>query len=373
MNEKNESDFFASLLTTMNKNYSNIFSKTVKVMLENKEKEAEISPEKNPNERIAIRTYLKEHKILKQAKQEAESILAVTLQQSEKMYQEVQQDIELVKREVELKKRNTLEQCEKERIEAKEFIQQAEQEAEIVMSLASLKSKQVEEELSLKRVAYQQEVDSELEKLVKEKEQFGQYQQQVQESIERKEKDFFFENRKKAEQEQMEKERAQNKIDYLKALNTKRKISSYRIGLAIFGCTVVWSLLLVVFRQFTLVVSFISLCLLFIIACLAFALIYINLVGGKSEQKIKQVGFQNASLLDKNKELIETIENLEKDTKKLIEEKIEFERTERYSQDNIEFLKIIQADLKQSEMYRRVLESENTALRKYLISEETID
>ncbi len=108
----------------------------------------------------------------------------------------------------------------------------------------------------------------------------------------------------------------------------------------------------------------------FIIACLAFLLVYINLVDGKNEHEIKEIGFQNASLIEKNKMLTETIEDLEKDIKKLTEEKIEIERTKRQSQDNIEFLKIMQADLKESEIHRRILESENAALRKYLVSEE---
>lgn len=377
MNKKEEINFFINPSKVKSKNYSTIFSKTTKVILkkiaENKETEIFHEQQQNPNEKIAIRNYLKERRILQQAKKEAEIILTDTLQQSEKMYQEVQQNIRMVKQEVELKKRNSFEQCNKELIEAKKIIRKAEQDADNVISSANLKSKQVEEELSLKRAVYQQEVDKELEKLVKEKEWFGQYQQQMQESMKRKEKVLIFENRKKVEQEQIGKEKLQNKIDYLKALNGRRKMNSYRIGLVIFGCTVVLSVLLALFRQPTLVVSFISLFLVLIVACLAFALVYINLVDGKSEQKIKRVGFQNASLLDKNKELVETIENLEKDTKKLIEEKIQLEKTKRFSQDNIEFLKIMQADLKQSEMYRRVLESENAALRKYLVSEETIN
>lgn len=93
----------------------------------------------------------------------------------------------------------------------------------------------------------------------------------------------------------------------------------------------------------------------------------------KNEKKIKGIGFQNASLIEKNKALTDTIEDLEKDIKQLSDEKIQLERTKRQSQDNMEFLKIMQADLKESEINRRILESENAALRKHLISEEAIE
>lgn len=377
MNEKKEFDYFTSSSKAKNRNHPSFFSKTAKVILkklaENKRKEIEILNTKQQKtiEKMAIEAASKEKKILQQAKQEAEDILTLTFQQSEKMYQEVQQDIKIVREKVELEKKLSFEHFNKEKIEAKKITLKAEQDADEMVALAHLKTEQVEEELSLKKAVYQQEIDRELEKLVKEKEWFEQYQQQVQESIERKEKELFFESRKKIEQEQIEKATLQNKIDYLKALNTKRKMNSYRIGLVIFGCTVVLSILLSLFRYSTPVVSFISICLAFIIACLAFVLVYINLVDGKNEQKIKGIGFQNASLIEKNEVLVETIANLEKDIKKLIEEKIQLERTKRHSQDNSEFLKIMQADLKYSEMHRRVLESENAALRKYLVSDET--
>lgn len=376
MNEKKETDDFTGSSKTKNRIHPSFFSTTAKIILkmvaESKRKETHFldAKQQRPNKKKTVELYSKEKKILQQAKQEAEDILSVTFQESEKLYQEVQQEINTVKEEVKLKKKQAIEQFDKERIEAEKIIRKAEQDADVLIVSANLKSEQVEEEISLKKALYQQEIDRELEKLVKEKEWFEQYQQQVQESIERKEKELFFESRKKVEQEQIEKATLQNKIDYLKALNTKRKMNSYRIGLVIFGCTVVMSVLLSLFRYSTPLVTFISICLAFIIACLAFGLVYINLTDGKNERKIKDIGFQNASLIEKNKEFVETIENLEKDIKKLIEEKIQLERTKRHSQDNIEFLKIMQADLKQSEMHRRVLESENAALRKYLVNEE---
>ena len=376
MNEKKETDVFTGSSKTKNRNHPSFFSTTAKIILkmvaESKRKETHFldAKQQRPNEKKTVELYSKEKKILQQAKQEAEDILSVTFQESEKLYQEVQQEINTVKEEVKLKKKQAIEQFDKERIEAEKIIRKAEQDADELIDSANLKSEQVEEEMLLKKSVYQQEIDRELEKLVKEKEWFEQYQQQVQESIERKEKELFFESRKKVEQEQIEKATLQNKIDYLKALNTKRKMNSYRIGLVIFGCTVVMSVLLSLFRYSTPLVTFISICLAFIIACLAFGLVYINLTDGKNERKIKGIGFQNASLIEKNKEFVETIENLEKDIKKLIEEKIQLEKTKRYSQDNVEFLKIMQADLKHSEMHRRVLESENAALRKYLVNEE---
>lgn len=376
MNEKKETDVFTGSSKTKNRNHPSFFSTTAKIILkmvaESKRKETHFldAKQQRPNEKKTVELYSKEKKILQQAKQEAEDILSVTFQESEKLYQEVQQEINTVKEEVKLKKKQAIDQFDKERIEAEKIIRKAEQDADELIDSANLKSEQVEEEMLLKKSVYQQEIDRELEKLVKEKEWFEQYQQQVQESIERKEKELFFESRKKVEQEQIEKATLQNKIDYLKALNTKRKMNSYRIGLVIFGCTVVMSVLLSLFRYSTPLVTFISICLAFIIACLAFGLVYINLTDGKNERKIKGIGFQNASLIEKNKEFVETIENLEKDIKKLIEEKIQLEKTKRYSQDNVEFLKIMQADLKHSEMHRRVLESENAALRKYLVNEE---
>lgn len=66
-----------------------------------------------------------------------------------------------------------------------------------MLASAQFKSEQVEEEISLKKAAYHQEIDRELEKLVKEKEWFEQYQEQVQESMDRKEKVLFYETRKK--------------------------------------------------------------------------------------------------------------------------------------------------------------------------------
>ena len=376
MNEKREFDHFTSSSKAKNRSQPNFFSTTAKVIMkklaENKREEIEMLTIQQQEivDKIAIEASFKEKEILQQAKQEAEDILTVTFQQSEKMYQEVKQDIEMVKEEVELKKRLSFEHFDKERIEAKKITKKAEQDVNEMVAVANMKIEQIEEELSLKKAVYQQEIDRELEKLVKEKEWFEQYQQQVQESIERKEKELFLESRKKVEQEQIEKATLQNKVDYLKALNNKRKMNSYRIGLVIFGCTVVLSLLLTLFRYSTPIVHVIGICLAFIIACLAFVLVYINLVDGKTEQKIKGIGFQNASLIEKNQMLVETIVNLEKDIKKLIEEKIQLERTKRHSQDNSEFLKIMQADLKHSEMHRRVLESENAALRKHLVSEE---
>ncbi|WP_407390009.1 hypothetical protein [Carnobacterium jeotgali] len=376
MSEKREFDQFTSSSKAKNRSRPNFFSTTAKIIIkklaENKRKERELVTiqQQETVDKLVIDASYKEKEILQQAKQEAEDILTVTFQQSEKLYQEVKQNIEMVKEEVELKKRLSFEHFDKERTEAQKLTKKAEEDVSEMVALANKKTEQVEEELSLKKAVYQQEIDRELGKLVKEKEWFEQYQQQVQESIERKEKELFFESRKKIEQEQIEKASLQNKVDYLKALNTKRKMNSYRIGLVIFGCTVVMSLLLTLFRYSTPIVNFIGICLAFIIACLAFVLVYINLVDGKTEQKIKGIGFQNASLIEKNQMLVETIVSLEKDIKKLIEEKIQLERTKRHSQDNSEFLKIMQADLKHSEMHRRVLESENTALRKHLVSEE---
>lgn len=373
MNKKKETDRLTGPSKAKNRNQLNLFLKTGRVILkkvtENKKSETKIPHTKQQvNEKVAIGYYLKEHKMLQQAKQEAEIILMDAFRQSEEMYQEVQKDIKKAKQEVELKKRHSFEQYNKEIIEAKKITQKAEQKADNIIASTHLKATQAEEELLLKKAVFQQEIDRELEKLVKEKEWFELYQQQVQETIERKEKVLFLESRKKIEYEQVEKEKLQNKINYLKIVNAKRKINSYRIGLAIFGCAVILSTLLSLFRQSIPVVSFINLCLVFVIACLAFALVYINLADGKNEQKIKRICSQNASLIDKNKEFVEIIDNLEKDAKKLIKEKIELERTKRHSQDNIEFLKIMQADLKNSEMYRRVLESENAALRKHLIN-----
>lgn len=69
-------------------------------------------------------------------------------------------------------------------------------------------------------------------------------------------------------------------------------MNSYRIGLVIFGCTVVLSLLLTLFRYSTPIVHVIGICLAFIIACLAFVLVYINLVDGKTEQRLKGLVFK---------------------------------------------------------------------------------
>ena len=368
MDEKKETDFLNNGLKNKKRNQLNIFFKTTKGLFDylvgskTREKERAGLKQQKTTNLMVKKTPASEKELLLEAKKEAEDLLALSYQQSEKMYQEVQKEIEYVKEEIELKKRQSFKQIDKEKLEAKKITQKAEQEADELISLANMKAEQLEEELSLKKATYQQEIDRELEKLVKEKDWFERYQEQVKETVERKEKSLFYESRKKIEQEQLEKAALQNKIDYLKVLNTKRKMNSYRIGLVIFGCTVVMSVLLSVFRYSTPILPF-------VIACLAFILVYINLVDGKNEREVKKISFQNASLIEKNKALEETIEDLEKDTKKLIEEKIELERTKRQSQDSIEFLKIMQADLKQSEIHRRILESENAALRKHLVEE----
>ncbi|AEB29552.1 hypothetical protein CAR_c08580 [Carnobacterium sp. 17-4] len=379
MDEKHESDFLNRLLKAKNKRQRIFLKKTANVVFNSvlgmaiKEKESLQPNQFTPSKRTTKTTRLNEKELLQQTKNEAEEILAETFHQSEKMYQEVQQDIAAAKEEIKLKKKQSIEQYDKEKVEADKITRKAELHAKKILASAHFKSEQLEEEISLKKAVYHQEIDRELEKLVKEKEWFEQYQEQVQESMDRKEKVLFYETRKKIEQEHLEKAALQNKVDYLKALNAKRKINSYRIGLMIFGCTVVMSVLLAGLRYSTPLFTFIITCLAFVIACLAFVVVYINLVDGKNEKKIKGIGFQNASLIEKNKELIDTIEDLEKDIKQLIDEKIQLERTKRQSQDNIEFLKIMQADLKQSEINRRILESENAALRKHLISEEAIE
>lgn len=379
MDEKHESDFLNRVLNTKNKQPCRLFSKTVKVVFNSvvgmtiKEKESARSNQLKPSKRTTKAVCLNEKELFQQAKNEAEGILEEAFHQSEKMYQEVQQDIAVAKEEIKLKKEQSIEQYDKEKVKADKVTRKAELDAQEILASAQFKSEQVEEEIALKKAVYHQEIDRELEKLVKEKEWFEQYQEQVQESMDRKEKVLFYRTRKKIEQEQLEKAALQNKVDYLKALNAKRKINSYRIGLVIFGCTVVMSVLLAGLRYSTPLFTFIITCLAFVIACLAFVVVYINLVDGKNEKKVKGIGFQNASLLEKNKALMDTIEDLEKDIKQLSDEKIQLERTKRQSQDNSEFLKIMQADLKQSEINRRILESENTALRKHLISEEAIE
>ena len=368
MNERKVTEVLKNCIQ-IKKNQHSTFQNKAKFVLHslvrNKKRQQQISGlnQKVANEMKSNEVKKREEELLQQAKQEAQDLLTFTFHESEKMYQEVQREIVTVKEEILVEKKQVIDQLNEEKQKAEKITQLAENNADELITSANKKMNQIEEELSVKKVTYQIEIDRELEKLVKEKEWFEQYQKQVQDSIERKEKELFYKNRKKIEQEQAEKATLQNKIDYLKALNTKRKLKSYRIGLIIFGCTVVMSVLISMFRYSTPIIPF-------IIACLAFLLVYINLVDGKNEQEIKEIGFQNASLIEKNKMLTETIEDLEKDIKKLTEEKIEIERTKRQSQDNIEFLKIMQADLKESEIHRRILESENAALRKYLVSEE---
>lgn len=292
---------------------------------------------------------------------QAEAILNEAYRQSEEIYRDVQQQLIDLKNLIHENKR-LLKQRQKQ------MSTQAHVEANLILTAAKQKadylSKEMTAKLNKEKADYHAALAHDLERLTKEKEWFSFYQEQAKENLESKEKILFFNQQKIQDDYQLREQELQNQLMYYRELNSKRKIKSFKIGLTIFALAGISIVRLSFLQHPTFIVPI-------LVACLAVYLVYINLTDGKTEKETKKTAFHNTVLIEQNNALKEEIKGLEEDLKKLLKEKREAEKADRTYIDQFQFLNIIQQDLKESEMNRKILESENAALRKYLISEDS--
>ncbi|MEG0474930.1 MAG: hypothetical protein RR548_04455 [Carnobacterium sp.] len=292
---------------------------------------------------------------------QAEAILNEAYRQSEEIYRDVQQQLMDLKNLIHENK-CLLEQRQKQ------MTTQAHNEANEILTAAKQKadrlSKETAAKLNKERADYHAALAHDLERLTKEKEWFAFYQEQSKENLESKEKILFFNQQKIQDDYQLREQELQNQLMYYRELNSKIKIKSFKIGLTIFILTGISIVRLSFLQHPTFIVPI-------LIACLAVYLVYINLTDGKTEKETKKTAFHNTVLIEQNNALKEEISGLEEDLKKLLKEKSDAEKADRTYTDRFQFLNIMQQDLKESEMNRKILESENAALRKYLISEDS--
>lgn len=251
----------------------------------------------------------------------------------------------------------------------KNLIDEAAKEEETIKEAVQKKSAALEKEVAAKRRAYQKLAEKEFEQLEKEKERFLLYQAQMKEQLENKEKNLFYAIQKKQDEYLLREQELQNQMYYYRGQDNKRKIKNFRTSLVIF----LLASLAIIWLSFLHPISFLPIFLFILIACLAAYLICTNLLEGKTGKEANELLFYNSSLVENNAALKEEIAGLEEDLKKVLSEKAQVEKTDRSITDHFQFLKIMQQDLKESEMNRKVLESENAALRKYLISQDSIN
>lgn len=291
---------------------------------------------------------MKEKDILEESKRMAEAILEDVYKESETIYRGIQLDAKKLKSSLKV----TKERAEQEK---KRLDEELQERLEELNNVYTLKYREME-----------QEIAEGLEELTKEKEQLEEMRQQTEKKLDGKEKALFLVNKSMQEKAQLKELELQNQIEFYRVLNVKRKINSFRAALSIFGLSGLNVILLTLFQYTTAVIPI-------MIACLAFYLVNINLTEGKVIKENKAIAFQNASLIEETKEQKRQLKHLESDLRKALEDKTAFEKQQRAYDDNIKYLKILQKDLKQSEINRKILESENTALRKHLITQKTAE
>jgi hypothetical protein len=231
------------------------------------------------------------------------------------------------------------------------------------------KSIEFENNLMIKKEEHQKELTGYLDYLRKENEWFALNQEQAKISLESKEKKIFLEVQEKQENFELKKQELNNQLDYEQILTNIKETKVLKTGsLILFLATL--SIAQLTFSSPQLIGKTI---LPILIVCVTSYLFVIHLVEGKKEKEQKQLFDHNQFLIEQTAKLKEEVLFIEEDLKNIMNEKINAEKSDRSFADYFRFLDIMQKDLKESEMKRKVLESENIALRKYLLIKRTLE
>ena len=312
------------------------------------------------------------------AKREAEGILNEAYHQTKGIYQQVQNQLMDFKETIKEYKRR-LEQEEQHRIqdmnkkisllEVRYAIKHQilkrtfEQEQKQMEQHLKKKSTDFEISLTIKKEDYQKEVIEYLDYLKKENEWFISNQEQSKSSLENKEKALFLTIQKKQAYYKLNELELTNELDYYNERIHTKKNKVLKVASIILILTTLSVIQLTFSRPQLIIETIVPL----LIACATVYLFFISLVEGKQEKKQRKLFHHNQKLIEQNVKLKEEVLLIEEDLKKIIDKKVILEKSDRSFADNFQFLDIMQQDLKESEMKRKVLESENTALRKYLL------
>jgi len=228
------------------------------------------------------------------------------------------------------------------------------------------KSDEIEKILSVKKEEYQKDIIENLKYLREENEAFIFYQEQEKASLENKEQELFLTIQKIQDNYKLSEQELNNQLDYYKELKKLKQTRVFKVGIVILFLATINIVQLTFSQPQRLLETIFPL----LIACATVYLLSITISEGKKEKNQHKLLQRNQFLIEQNLEIKEGIKYIEEDLKKLLNEKASLEKIDRSFGDNFQFLKIIQQDLKESEMKRKILESENAALRKHLISQK---
>ncbi|MEG0552207.1 MAG: hypothetical protein RR533_01575 [Carnobacterium sp.] len=318
------------------------------------------------------------------AKIEAESILDEAYHQTEGMYRQVQKQL-IEFKEVIKEYKNILNKEERYRIQDMEkkigllevrytikhqiLKKKLEQEQKQMEKQLKKKSIDFEMNLNIKREEHQKEMIGYLDYLRKENEWFISNQEQAKNNLESKEKALFLTMQKKQERYQLNELELTNELDYYNDLTNTNKTKVLKAASVI----LILATMSIVQLTFSSPQLMIETIIPILIACTTVYLFCIYLVEGNKEKKHKKLFHHNQFLIEQNLKLKEEILFMDEDLKKVMDKKVTSEKSNRSFADNFQFLDIMQQDLKESEMKRKVLESENAALRKYLLVKKNIE
>ena len=309
---------------------------------------------------------------------EAEDILNEAYHQTKGIYQQVQNQLMEFKETIKECKR-ILDQEEQHRIrdmnkktsllEVKYAIKYQilnktfQQEQKQLEQQLKKKSTDFELSLNIKKEDYQREVIEYLDYLRKENEWFVSNQEQAKSHLEKKEKALFLSIQKKQAYYELNKLELTNELDYYNERTHTKKYKVLKVASLILILATLSVLQLTFSRPQLIIEKIVPI----LIACATVYLFFISLVEGKQEKKQRKLFHHNQYLIEQNAKLKEEVLFIEEDLKQVMDKKAIFEKSDRSFADNFQFLDIMQQDLKESEMKRKVLESENIALRKYLL------
>ncbi|MGB3159989.1 MAG: hypothetical protein WBA84_01960 [Carnobacterium sp.] len=313
-----------------------------------------------------------------QTKMEAEDILDEAHRQTESIYRQVQGELIEIKQKIkefkqisDMKNQDIIQQWDKNysllevtyAIKQQSLKKTYEQAGKEMEALLSEKSIEYKIELDIKKEQYQKEWIRYLDYLRKENQWFISYQEQAMSNLESKEKQLYLTMQKKQEKYKLNEQALKNQLNYYKDSKYMKEKRIVKIGIGVLLLAAVRIIQLTISRPQLIIEKLFPI----LIACAAVYLLSLNMSKGKKEKKYNQLFHHNQLLIDQNEKLKKEAMYREEDLRKLMDKKILSEKLDRSFSDNFQFLKIMQQDLKDSELKRKVLESENTALRKYLL------
>ncbi|MCA9766719.1 MAG: hypothetical protein KC455_09925 [Carnobacterium sp.] len=163
-----------------------------------------------------------------------------------------------------------------------------------------------------------------------------------------------------------------NQLDYYTNLTNAKKNKGLKISLVIIFLAII-SVIQVLLSNSQFTIGAVT---PIIIAYSALYLFYTYSVQGRKEKKYKKHkkhSYYNQFLIGQHSKFKEELFFIEEELKNLMSKKNISDKIDRSFAGNFRFLTIMQQDLKESEIKRTILESENAALRKYLLMKDKIE